>query len=139
LSEHLTVSEFARRVPCDEKRVRRAVEKGLLHKGADGLLDASQLGVPIRRQNRRTAGRAAPELSEEVRTISDKAAGSDKSAAVIVVREDETPEEAVGGTDAGPEGENWPRILLSADRHAGRHPRVCQRCGLVGSSSAGGG
>lgn len=66
MSEGLTNVEFAERAGCHEKQVRRAIQKGLLHKGPDGLLDAAQLDTPWRRQNRRTTARAS-DNSQNVR------------------------------------------------------------------------
>lgn len=71
MAELITVREFARREPCDEKQVRRGIEKGLLVKDSDGLLDASQVGSGWRKTNRRgrdgTAAKAA-DIPEIVRT-----------------------------------------------------------------------
>ena len=74
MSEHISISEFARRAGCDEKQVRRAIDKGRLRKGSEGLLDAAQLATAWRRQNRRTRDYAvgAGSLSEQlVRKSSD--------------------------------------------------------------------
>jgi hypothetical protein len=57
--ECLSASEFARREGCDEKQVRRALERGALVRGADGLIDAAQLGSTWRRPNRRTLAKSA--------------------------------------------------------------------------------
>jgi len=48
MSERITVSEFARRDGCDEKLVRRAIERGKLERGPDKLLDAKFVGTPWR-------------------------------------------------------------------------------------------
>lgn len=55
MSELISASEFARRSSCDEKQVRRALAKGYLTRGKDGLLDASQLQKRWRRTTRRAA------------------------------------------------------------------------------------
>lgn len=59
MSECLSVSEFARREHCDEKQVRRALERGMLIRGADGLIDAVQLRSAWRKPNRRTLAKTA--------------------------------------------------------------------------------
>lgn len=51
-SEKLSTREFARRAGCDEKQVRRALEKGALTRDADGKLDAAQLASGWRRVRR---------------------------------------------------------------------------------------
>lgn len=53
MAESITVREFARREQCDEKQVRRGIEKGLLVKDSAGLLDAAQVGSGWRKTNRR--------------------------------------------------------------------------------------
>ncbi len=85
MPEQISVSEFARREGCNEKQVRRAVEKGIFSKNADGRLDAALVGSGWRKQNRRS-------ILSDVRT---------KQKSPKVVREspkepdaDETPEEA---------------------------------------------
>ena len=65
MAERLTVSAFARAAGCDEKQVRRAVEKGALTKGEDGLLDPAAVNSAWRRQNRRTVVRRAAALSDK--------------------------------------------------------------------------
>jgi hypothetical protein len=49
MSERIIVSEFARRDGCDEKLVRRAIERGVLVRGPDNKLDAALVGTPWRR------------------------------------------------------------------------------------------
>lgn len=57
MSERLSASEFARREGCDEKQVRRGLERGALVRGQDGLIDASLIGS-WRKPNRRTLQKA---------------------------------------------------------------------------------
>ncbi|MEX3839779.1 hypothetical protein [Paraburkholderia sp. BR10882] len=68
-AERLNVTQFAARADVDEKAVRRAINRGRLNRGADGLLDARQLGTRWRSPNARTRER---EPSRE--TTSDHAA-----------------------------------------------------------------
>jgi hypothetical protein len=71
MAELITVREFARREVCDEKQVRRGIEKGLLVKDSAGLLDAAQVGGPWRKTNRRGRDAAAAkgaDTSKNVRT-----------------------------------------------------------------------
>jgi hypothetical protein len=79
LSEQLTVAEFARRAGVDGREVRRALGKGLIAKGANGLLDAAQLSVSLRKPNRRTTIKAT-------RTIEAVPADSDENIAEAVER-----------------------------------------------------
>ncbi|MBC8726459.1 hypothetical protein F6X37_34540 [Paraburkholderia sp. 31.1] len=60
MSERLSASEFARREGCDEKQVRRALERGALVRGDDGLIDAALIGSASRKPNRRTLMKTAP-------------------------------------------------------------------------------
>lgn len=79
--EFINKSEFARREGCNEKQVRRAIEKGILVANTDGLLDASLINSGWRKTNRRTMLKVStPELS----VTSDT---SDKSESVRGVRE----------------------------------------------------
>jgi hypothetical protein len=55
-SKKLSAREFAKLEGCDEKQVRRALEKGKLVKDVDGLLDAKQIGNGWRKPNRRSFG-----------------------------------------------------------------------------------
>lgn len=64
--EWVSVSEFARRAGCDRKQVARAVQKGLISKGNDGLLDAAQADGNWRKPNRRTASRG---VGQQVRQL----------------------------------------------------------------------
>lgn len=69
MSERISVSEFARRDGCNEKLVRRAIERGRLERGADGKLDAALVGTPWRRsaidgQKPRRLGQPAEQVSQ---------------------------------------------------------------------------
>jgi hypothetical protein len=57
-SEKLSTREFARRAGCDEKQVRRALEKGALTRDADGKLESAQLAAEWRRVRRDSKGAA---------------------------------------------------------------------------------
>jgi hypothetical protein len=59
MAELITVREFARRESCDEKQVRRGIDKGLLVKDSAGHLDAAQIGNGWRKTNRRGRDSAA--------------------------------------------------------------------------------
>jgi hypothetical protein len=70
MAELITVREFARRESCDEKQVRRGIEKGLLVKDSAGFLDAAQVGSGWRKTNRRgrdTGAAATADIPEVVR------------------------------------------------------------------------
>jgi hypothetical protein len=72
MTERLAVREFARREGCNEKQVRRAVEKGLLRKDSDGLISADQLGNGWRKTNRRGRDAAAAAVADKIADIADK-------------------------------------------------------------------
>lgn len=91
MSARLSVREFAKRAGCDEKQVRRAVEKGLVCKGDDGLLDAAQVDGQWRKPNRRGVQRLS---APDVRTIADVRTPADKSRRAPDVRTGETAEQA---------------------------------------------
>ncbi len=97
MSARLSVREFARQAGCDEKQVRRAVEKGLISKGEDNLLAADQVNGQWRKPNRRGVVKIAADTAtnvrttQNVRTVRDAA---DKPPRRPSVRRDETPEEA---------------------------------------------
>ncbi|MEX3839455.1 hypothetical protein [Paraburkholderia sp. BR10882] len=59
MSERISASEFARRAGCDVKQVRRALARGTLERGADGLIDAAMTGAAWRKANRRTLAKGA--------------------------------------------------------------------------------
>lgn len=82
MSERINISEFARREGCNEKQVRRAIEKGLLTKDSEGLLDASKASSGWRKTNRRGRDAAAQK-------------SSDKSVVRKNVREDAQPEQTI--------------------------------------------
>jgi hypothetical protein len=60
------------------KQVRRAIERGTLTRGADGKLDAADLGTTWRRANRRTQQRA-PQMSQDIEAKADTAASLDEA------------------------------------------------------------
>jgi hypothetical protein len=64
MAELITVREFARRESCDEKQVRRGIEKGLLVKDAAGFLDSGQVGSGWRKTNRRGRDSAPPKAAD---------------------------------------------------------------------------
>lgn len=65
--EFIAIREFAKREGCDEKQIRRALEKGLLFRSDAGLLDASQVGNGREKEARQGADNGA-DFSESVRT-----------------------------------------------------------------------
>ena len=68
--ERISLREFARRSVCDEKQVRRAIAKGVLHKDGAGLLDASLVKAGWRKSTRRPLDRqvsAGADMPENVR------------------------------------------------------------------------
>ena len=93
VSERLTVSAFARAAGCDEKQVRRAIDKGLLRKGPDGLLAAGDVSGGWRRINRRTVARIVSDKAESVRKTSDNSGVSDNPLRASALMS-ETPAEA---------------------------------------------
>lgn len=72
--EHVSRREFARRAGCNEKQVRRAVERGLLVVNAEGFLDVAQLDSGWRRPRRDT--RESPSRP----SVGDAAGAADKRA-----------------------------------------------------------
>lgn len=66
MSERLSISEFARREGCDEKQVRRAIQRGMLDKDDDGLLDAARVHSGWRKANRRTLANASDNGADNV-------------------------------------------------------------------------
>lgn len=56
-AKRLNVVQFAARANVDEKQVRRAIARGTLDRGVDGLLDARQLAMRWRSPNARTRER----------------------------------------------------------------------------------
>lgn len=69
MTAKLTIREFARREGCDEKQVRRAVEKGLLIKDEDGLLTDDQLGSGWRKTNRRGRASTSAAAADNVESV----------------------------------------------------------------------
>jgi hypothetical protein len=51
-SERISAGEFARRAGCDARQVRRALARGALVRGSDGLIDAALIGSAWRKPNR---------------------------------------------------------------------------------------
>lgn len=95
MSARLSVREFARQAGCDEKQVRRAIEKGLLSKGEDDKLSADDVGGQWRKPNRRGVEKIAADMGQggEVSAAAPKRA--DKTRRVrVAARGDETAEEA---------------------------------------------
>lgn len=82
-SERITLREFARRSGCDEKQVRRAIAKGMLHKDGAGLLDARLVKTAWRKTTRRTLDR---QVSAD--------AGMPENVRVPHTEADETPAQA---------------------------------------------
>jgi hypothetical protein len=66
--EFINKSEFARREGCDEKQIRRAIEKGILVANSEGLLDSSQVKSGWRKSNRRSNLKVVSDNSDIVRT-----------------------------------------------------------------------
>lgn len=94
MSARLSVREFAKRAGCDEKQVRRALEKGLISKGDDGLLDEALVGGQWRRPNRRGVVKIAADNAAKVRTTANVRTSARNPRNAEVVRTGETPEEA---------------------------------------------
>ncbi|MGI4765507.1 MAG: hypothetical protein ACRYGP_10680 [Janthinobacterium lividum] len=91
MSARLSVREFARQAGCDEKQVRRALDKGLISKGEDGLLAADQVAGQWRKPNRRGVEKLS---AGPLRTTATVRTARQRGEAAVVVRTDETPEEA---------------------------------------------
>lgn len=79
MAELVSAREFARRAEVDERQVRRALSRGLLNRGADGLLDTSQLDTRWRSPNARTRERGADKA--------DVPRGQDGLAAALLAKE----------------------------------------------------
>lgn len=98
MSARLSVRQFAKQAGCDEKQVRRAIEKGLISKGEDGLLDAAQADGGWRKPNRRGVDKLSAQpvrTTANVRTnVRTRGTRADNTLQVPVVRTDETAEEA---------------------------------------------
>lgn len=91
MSARLSVREFAKRAGCDEKQVRRAVEKGLISRDEAGTLDAADVHGQWRKPNRRGVEKVS---ALEVRTTANVRTRRKRADAEPVVRTGETPEEA---------------------------------------------
>lgn len=92
MSARLSVREFARQAGCDEKQVRRAIEKGLISKGDDGLLSPDDVAGQWRKPNRRGVVKIANAGADKVRTTRNVRTTADN--AKLSALDDETPEEA---------------------------------------------
>ncbi|QWC87784.1 hypothetical protein [Cupriavidus metallidurans] len=79
-SERLSAREFARRAHCDERQIRRALARGVLVRGEDGLLDARQLASAWRKPSAR-------ESSTRGRTNDRHVAQANALAAALLRRE----------------------------------------------------
>lgn len=85
----LSIREFARREGCDDKLVRRALEKGRLKALPDGTLDPDLVGTGWRKSNRQ--GVPGADTSADIRSA--VRAGMSASSRVSAAH-DETPAEA---------------------------------------------
>jgi hypothetical protein len=99
MSERVSALKFAEMAGCNEKQVRRALAKGLLVKGGDGLIDSALLNSAWRKPNRRT-----------IKNRSDKPPkSSDKSE--VVRGDDVVRTEATGHAAALEKKENYQALL----------------------------
>lgn len=102
MSERLNVSKFAEAEGCDEKQVRRAIERGALHKGEDGLLDAALVKSGWRKPNRRTMLKSSDNASDKVSDNSKLSESVRAEKKKRVVRpagsESDVPPDAASGT-----------------------------------------
>lgn len=90
-SARLSVRAFARLAGCDEKEVRRAIEKGALTRGGDQKLSAADVNGAWRKPNRRGVEKLA---AREARTNETVRTQPGRSKARVDVRTGETAEEA---------------------------------------------
>lgn len=127
MSARISTREFAKRAGCDEKQVRRAIEKGLLFKGEDGLLAADQVDGPWRKPNRRGVIKIAADIASQARTTetvrTDKAR-ADKRALRPTVRRDETPEQAAERIVAESELLPLAEALALKENYLARHQQL---------------
>lgn len=96
MSERLNVSKFAKAEGCDEKQVRRALERGLLHKGEDGLIDAALVGSGWRKPNRRTMTKTSDNRSDSLKLSESVRTAGEKRVVRASIREGESPADAAG-------------------------------------------
>ncbi len=89
--EFIAIREFAKREGCDEKQIRRALEKGLLFRNDAGLLDAAQVGNGWRKTNRRGRETAAQQGADNSADISESVRTNVRRESV---RTDESPAQA---------------------------------------------
>lgn len=97
MSARLSVREFAKRAGCDEKQVRRAIEKGLLSKDEEGKLSPDDVAGQWRKPNRRGVAKIAADTAPDVRTngnVRTRTPRADKTRVRANVRIGETAEEA---------------------------------------------
>lgn len=94
MSARISVREFAKRAGCDEKQVRRAIEKGLISKGDDGFLDAASVDGGWRKPNRRGIVKLAADNADTVRTTESVRTRPATRRRAATVRTGETVEEA---------------------------------------------
>ncbi len=134
MSARLSVREFARQAGCDEKQVRRAIEKGLISKGDDGLLDASQVAGQWRKPNRRGVSRAAADIAKPARTTENVRTTARARKLSATVRTGETPEEAAERivAEAG-DLLSLPEALKLKENYLARHQQLSYdlKCGTV--------
>lgn len=60
----VSIREFARLAECDDKQVRRAIEKGRIQRFPDGSIDPAQVDGDWRRATRRAADKSADNLAK---------------------------------------------------------------------------
>ncbi|AQS88260.1 hypothetical protein AA101099_1785 [Neoasaia chiangmaiensis NBRC 101099] len=89
----VSIREFARLAGCDDKQVRRAIEKGRIQRFSDGSIDPAQVDGDWRRATRRGADNRADNL---VKRSADKpkVSAPAKRRKVSAPAKDETPAEA---------------------------------------------
>lgn len=94
MSARLSVREFARQASCDEKQVRRAIDKGLISKGDDGKLSADDVDGQWRKPNRRGVVKMSANGMRTTPTVRTRNRRADNGRAAPVVRTGETAEQA---------------------------------------------
>lgn len=94
MSARLSLREFARQAGCDEKQVRRAIDKGLISKGDDGKLSADEVDGQWRKPNRRGVEKLSALPVRTTETVRTRRRSADNPASSATVRTGETAEEA---------------------------------------------
>lgn len=94
MSARLSLREFARQAGCDEKQVRRAIDKGLISKGDDGKLSADEVDGQWRKPNRRGVEKLSALPVRTTATVRTRRRSADNPASSANVRTGETAEEA---------------------------------------------